>query len=213
MNSRVIAASCLLLLARAGVARPDAKRDKPMECPMHAAHQAAAAPAAGTAGPRVDAASPYAGEQARSIKALSDDEVAGYVEGRGMGLARPAELNHYPGPRHVLDLAGPLGLSEAQVAETRRTFEAMHAEALLLGRDLVAQERRLDEAFASGRIDEPTLASLVAEAGRLQGQLRVVHLRAHLAVRRTLSAEQIARYDALRGYGAGHGDHGPGHTH
>jgi len=47
---------------------------------------------------------PYAGMQTRSIKALSDQQIADLKAGRGMGLALPAELNGYPGPIHVLEL-------------------------------------------------------------------------------------------------------------
>ena len=36
---------------------------------------------------------PYAGQQTRTIKALSDQEVSDYVEGRGMGSSKAAELN------------------------------------------------------------------------------------------------------------------------
>jgi hypothetical protein len=49
------------------------------------------------------AQSPYAGMQTRSIKALSEQQIADLKAGRGMGLALPAELNGYPGPAHVLD--------------------------------------------------------------------------------------------------------------
>jgi hypothetical protein len=76
---------------------------------------------------------PYAGQQTRAIKALSDDERADYMEGRGMGLSKVAELNHYPGPRHVLDEAGTLGLSAEQLAETRSIWAAMDAKARELG--------------------------------------------------------------------------------
>jgi hypothetical protein len=36
---------------------------------------------------------PYAGQQARNIKALSDQEIADYLQGYGMGLSKVAELN------------------------------------------------------------------------------------------------------------------------
>jgi hypothetical protein len=39
----------------------------------------------------------YAGMQARSIKSLSEQQVADLSAGRGMGLALAAELNGYPG--------------------------------------------------------------------------------------------------------------------
>src|SRR5580658_1033453 len=57
------------------------------------------------------AADGYAGQQMRDIKALSSDDVADLLAGRGMGLAKPAELNHYPGPAHLLEMKDQLGLS------------------------------------------------------------------------------------------------------
>ena len=62
----------------------------------------------------VHAQTPYAGMQARSIKALSDQQIADLGAGRGMGLALAAELNGYPGPSHVLELADKLDLSADQ---------------------------------------------------------------------------------------------------
>lgn len=41
------------------------------------------------------AGSPYAGMQSRAVKALSEQKVAGLSQGRGMGMAFPAELNGY----------------------------------------------------------------------------------------------------------------------
>ena len=48
---------------------------------------------------------PYAGLEVRSIKALPEQQIADLRAGRGMGLALAAELNGYPGPMHVLELA------------------------------------------------------------------------------------------------------------
>ena len=50
---------------------------------------------------------PYAGMTTRQVKALSEQQVADLRAGRGMGLALAAELNGYPGPMHVLELARP----------------------------------------------------------------------------------------------------------
>jgi hypothetical protein len=73
---------------------------------------------------------PYAGQEQREIKALSAEEIEGYLSGSGMGLAKATELNHYPGPRHVLDLVVPLQLSEEQRQQTQAIFEAMRTEAV-----------------------------------------------------------------------------------
>src|SRR5256886_16049718 len=61
-----------------------------------------------------ETASPYAGQETREIKALSRDEINSYLSGDGIGFAKAAELNHYPGPKHILQLADQLLLSEEQ---------------------------------------------------------------------------------------------------
>ncbi|HWP37092.1 MAG TPA: Spy/CpxP family protein refolding chaperone [Gemmatimonadales bacterium] len=145
-------------------------------------------------------ASPYAGLESREIKALSAEQVAQYLSGEGMGFALAAELNHYPGPRHTLDLATALELSTEQLAEVTRIRDAMQADARRLGEWIVGRERALDQAFGGGGIDEATLRARVDEVARLQAELRYVHLRAHIAVRRVLTPVQVRRYDELRGY-------------
>lgn len=147
----------------------------------------------------------YAGEEQRSVKALSEQETRALLEGQGLGFAKAAELNHYPGPRHVLDLAGKLRLDAAQKEAVERSFERMRSEARRLGAEIVALEAALDRQFAEATVTAASLDAAVSELARKQGELRVAHLRAHLETRAVLTAEQVARYDELRGYGAGHG--------
>ncbi|HTL69571.1 MAG TPA: Spy/CpxP family protein refolding chaperone [Lacunisphaera sp.] len=146
------------------------------------------------------AVSDYAGEQHRAIKALSEDEITALRAGHGLGLARAAELNDYPGPRHVLDLRAELSLTPAQVDQLTAVFDRMHAAAQKLGRELIAQETALDRLFAEKRATADAVAALTAGIGRLQGELRASHLNAHVAAARILEPAQIARYDELRGY-------------
>ena len=144
----------------------------------------------------------YAGEEGREIKSLSTEEIEQLLQGRGMGLAKAAELNHYPGPRHVLDLGAQLELTPAQRAATEAAFRRMQDEAVQLGRQIVERERALDGMFARGEIDAGKLSAATAEIARLQGNLRAAHLSAHLEMRRLLSPAQIKKYDELRGYAA-----------
>jgi Spy/CpxP family protein refolding chaperone len=148
--------------------------------------------------------SPYAGEESRAIKALSQDEMTALRQGTGMGLARPAELNGYPGPRHVLDMGEALGLSAEQRQAITAIFERMQASARPLGADIIASERALDQRLSSGSITAAEIAPVTEAIGKLQGELRAVHIAAHLETKAVLSAEQVARYRELRGYhGAG----------
>jgi Spy/CpxP family protein refolding chaperone len=147
--------------------------------------------------------SPYAAHQAREIKALSAEEVEGYLNGDGLGMALPAELNGYPGPRHALELAEELELGEKQVTAVRRIHDSMKARAVELGTQIVQLERRLDQEFAKGSITFAVLESLTDEIAQLQGRLRAAHLRAHLEMADVLTDAQREEYDRLRGY-AGH---------
>jgi hypothetical protein len=145
---------------------------------------------------------PYAGLQDRPVKALSPQETADLRAGRGMGLALAAELNGYPGPLHVLELARELGLSDAQQASVGRLFEAMKSEAVALGEKVVAAEAELDRRFADRSITGASLDEDVRTIAALRGALRAAHLRYHLAMVEVLSPAQVARYAELRGYRA-----------
>ena len=144
---------------------------------------------------------PYAGQQARPLKALSDDDIAALRNGEGMGMAKAAELNGYPGPAHVLTLAAQLGLTETQQRDVRAIFERMSAAAKPLGAELIAREQVLDQLFAKREITPDRLTVETTAIAELQGRLRSVHLTAHLATRALLNPDQIARYQQLRGYG------------
>ncbi len=148
---------------------------------------------------------PYAEHTARPIKALSQKEIDELLAGNGAGVALAAELNFYPGPRHVLELADALALDAAQRRATERLHEDMQARASALGRQIVEAETALDRAFAGRTIDRADLQRRTAKIAALTGQLRAAHLEAHLAQRALLSESQNARYAELRGYGAERG--------
>jgi Spy/CpxP family protein refolding chaperone len=151
--------------------------------------------------------SPYSGQEKREVKALSPEDIEGYLTGQGMGFAKAAELNHYPGPKHVLELAGELRLEKDQTDKTEEVYNRMHKDAVSLGEKIVEKERLLDHLFASRKIDEEKLRRMTTEIGRLQGELRAVHLRAHLEMRQILVPDQIHRYDEFRGYQGAGGEH------
>jgi hypothetical protein len=122
--------------------------------------------------------SPYIGQEKRTIKNFSEEETQALLSGQGMGLAKAAELNHYPGPRHVLDLGAQLPLSETQRAETQKIYDQMHQEAVRLGALIVDKEKELDQLFAAQVAQSDTLQGLTKQIAQLQGELRFVHLQA-----------------------------------
>jgi hypothetical protein len=149
------------------------------------------------------AQSPYAGEQTRTIKALSADEQRGWLDGQGMGLARAAELNSHPGPMHALELAEALALSDSQRRDLQALMSRHKAEARTLGAEVVRLEAELDRLFAERRATADNVSQVAAAIGAAQARVRASHLATHVATAALLTPEQIRRYDALRGYAGG----------
>lgn len=136
----------------------------------------------------------------REIQALTPSELEGLLAGEGMGFALAAELNRHPGPLHVLELASDLGLSADQRAQVEAIFEEMRSHAMRVGRQYVGAERALDRFFVNRRLDATELGHLTAEAARLRGELRRIHLDAHLQTTELLDGAQVEAYDRLRGH-------------
>ncbi len=163
-----------------------------------------AEPAAGSAS--------YAGQDNRGIASLSEADIRTLETGGGWGLAKPAELNGYPGPLHLLELKDRLPLSKHQFEAVRAVYDAMRTDAIAAGARFLKAERALDRAFESGEIDTAGLRRLIDRAAESRARLREIHLAAHLEVFPLLQPEQIARYNALRGYATSH-DGAADHTH
>ncbi len=144
--------------------------------------------------------SPYAHTQSAEFATLTPDEVRELRNGEGMGLARAAELNSFPGPRHLLDLKADLGLDPEQVARIEAIHEKMKTTAIAKGEAILRAERHLADLFASGRPSAPEMTRMTEHLGIMRGQLQAIHLLAHIESTRMLTAEQIEHYDRLRGY-------------
>jgi hypothetical protein len=89
----------------------------------------------------------YVGQESRQIKALSATEIAAYVEGKGQGFAKPAELNGYPGPMHVLELADQLALTTEQKAASEALLLKHKTEVRELGATMFLPKQRLINCF------------------------------------------------------------------
>ena len=148
--------------------------------------------------------SPHVGHQQREIKALSAQQAQDYLEGKGMGYARAAELNRYPGPAHTLELADRLGLTVEQRDATARLAKAHHAEAKAIGLKRVESERAIEALFRAGNANAAQLAAAVGHAAMLEGEYRLSHLETHRRLRAVLTDAQVRRYEELRGYAAKH---------
>jgi len=125
--------------------------------------------------------------------------------GHGMGLARAAELNGYPGPRHVLEQAEALALTDEQRAASEALVEGVRSDATALGQRILDAEAELHAMFARGATDtgdapsKEEVEAKLAEIAELNAELRAVHLLAHLEQAALLTEAQKAAYRPMYG--------------
>jgi Spy/CpxP family protein refolding chaperone len=153
--------------------------------------------------------SPYAGQEGRDIKSLSDNDVQSLQNGTGeafCGITKLAELNGYPGPRHILDMAPELQLTDRQRMEIKLIFQNMSNKAKSIGAAIIDIEQDMDRVFANKTITEEKLKLMLDNSADLYGQLRFVHLSAHLDTVQILTIEQVQMYNMMRGYDSGSSD-------
>ena len=102
--------------------------------------------------------SPYAGQERRAIKSLTGEQGRELLAGHGMGLAKAAELNGYPGPMHVLEHAEAMALTPAQRDATQALMAGHRERARRVGGQLVEAGRRLDgthRGLGRARLSDP----------------------------------------------------------
>lgn len=151
--------------------------------------------------------SPYVGEETRDIKSLSETDIESLTEGSGVafgGMAKLAELNGYPGPRHLLDMVDTeMNFTDEQLEQIEEIYKEMRDDAIQLGEQIIDIERELNDSFVDGTVTQKNLEDRVNESAEIYGQLRYVHLSAHLKMMGILTGEQIQLYNDLRGYTSG----------
>ena len=79
-------------------------------------------------------------------------------------------------------------------------YEEMKAQAVAKGESILAAERHLAALFSSGRPSAAEVTRVTGHLGAMQGELRAIHLLAHIEAARELSPEQVENYQRLRGY-------------
>lgn len=137
------------------------------------------------------------------IRGLDQDTIEGYLTGKGLGQALPAELNGYPGPRHTIDMAEELELTEEQLAQVQALFDDMQSAVIPLGDKYLESVAELELAFREDTITDEYLHSQLEKITGIEAQMRYVHLSTHLATIDILSHDQIMQYNMMRGYGDG----------
>ncbi|MCX6133791.1 MAG: hypothetical protein NTU47_08265 [Ignavibacteriales bacterium] len=120
------------------------------------------------------------------------------LKGLGMGLAAIADLNNYPGPKHVITMKAELGLTRDQLKKTEALDKVVSSSAVAKGEEVVQAEDELFKLFEAGTVTEKVLRAKLEQIGKLRADLRFIHLQAHLRMKQILTPDQIKQYGELR---------------
>lgn len=126
----------------------------------------------------------------------------------GAGMAQYADVNGYPGPKHVLEMREELHLTDEQAKDIEAIFDEMSERSRAKGLAIIAEEQKLADLFISRKASQDRVEWLSSLIGTLRGELRAIHLTAHLQAAQVLSRDQCLTYGKLR-----HAAHMPGQQH
>ena len=156
--------------------------------------------------------SPYAGEESRVVKSLSAEDVAELRRGGGWGLARRRSSTACRGRSTCWSSRTRSRSLASRWPRLPRSMNECARRRLRKARISLPPSGHSTTRFATERSRRKAFGKMLAAIASSRARLRFVHLSAHLETPALLTHEQIARYDALRGYrshagGAAHGEH------
>ena len=122
----------------------------------------------------------------------------GLLKGIGLDLAAVAELNNWPGPKHVLALKTELGLTRDQLKKTEAVEKGVVSSATAKGEEIVQLEEELAVMFQSGSANEKAVRTKLEQIGKARAELRYIHLQAHLRMKQILTPDQVKLYVELK---------------
>jgi len=133
------------------------------------------------------------------VRTLTRQQYDAYLKGDAapeMSLA--GEMNHYPMPDKVLKMGNQLALSTVQIKKITDINTLMHRRALQIGGSIIGNEKMLDSLFRYKKVNDGNLIFYTNRHGLYQGELKNAVLQACLATEKLLSAQQIAKLEALQ---------------
>jgi len=133
------------------------------------------------------------------VRTLNRQQYDAYLKGTAADeMAIVAEMNHYPMPDNVLELSNQLDLSTVQIKKITEVNTQMHRRRIQIGGSIISNEKMLDSLFKTRKMTDGNLIFYTNRHGLYQGELKNAILQACMATEKLLSAQQIAKLEALQ---------------
>lgn len=140
-------------------------------------------------------------QQVSPLKFISSQNYQYYKNGGNSDLYLIAEVNNYPSPGSVLQLAKELSLTTDQKHQVNMIHIELNRKVKEMGGFLIKEQTKLNQLFETRKIDEGSLIYYTNKIGALEGELRNAYLRAHLRTSTLLSAQQLKKYQDINNKG------------
>lgn len=125
------------------------------------------------------------------LAALTPEQVRAIDAGEPFGDDAVAIKAGLPSPSWALEHAEEIGLAPDQVRDITALHDEMVEEAVKIGPRLLELEAELEKQFRTGRVRPGGMKKLVSEIATIEGDLRAIHLEAHLGMRALLTRDQL----------------------
>jgi hypothetical protein len=133
------------------------------------------------------------------VRTLTYQQYQAYLKGEAdEGMARVAEMNHYPMPDKVLKWKNELDLSPIQIKKITEASTYMRRRRLQIGGSIIDNEKKLDSLFKHNRMDDGNLIFYTGRYGAYRGELMNAMLYACLSTQKLLSQQQMTKYESLQ---------------
>lgn len=129
-----------------------------------------------------------------AIRSLPGRDIVALAGGEGGGLAKIADLNGYPGPRHVLDMDAHLNLTTRQREQLRQVMSTMEADAKEVATRYLSALAQLEEDTRQGSLSGDQFLKRYRAVEALRTELGAVHLITHFKTKDLLTPAQVATY-------------------
>ncbi len=134
------------------------------------------------------------------IKSLSDSSYHQLKDGAFSEMDNIADVNQFPSADKVLTLASALALTDGQLKKIKEISAKMAFKTREMGGYLLKQEQKLNDLFASGKINEGSIIYHTNKIGLYHGELRNAYLQANYQTKKVLNLSQLKKYKEINGY-------------
>lgn len=115
-------------------------------------------------------------------------------------MARVATEHHYPLPEEVFAIKIQLGLDALQSKKLSSIIQTLNLKKQEISQSVALNEKRLNQLFASRKLDDGTIIFYGNRYGLYEGEMRTALLTACIQTAQVLTPKQMTKFEQIRNH-------------